>query len=102
VEPIVAPVEPIVAPVEPIFTAGCGTVDQTPQPLGEAAIPKNLVLRANGSNSGIISIGNSAENAAEGYILGKGEITPPIFVDNLSKVFVVGSANGQGYSWIAT
>ena len=86
----------------PSFETGSGSVDTTPQPLGIAMVRKNLVIRANGSNTGVILIGNTPQDAAEGYILGKGETTPPIYVDNLCKVFLVGSANGQGYSWIAT
>jgi len=30
----------------PSFSAGSGTVGQTPRPLGEAAIPRTLVIRA--------------------------------------------------------
>jgi copper chaperone CopZ len=96
-----APVVEVPAPL-PAFVSGSGTVDVTTKPLGDKAIPKSLVIRANGSNSGIICIGNSHEDAGEGYILGKGETTPPICVDNLNKVFLVGSAIGQGYSWLAT
>jgi len=62
----------------------------------------NLTVRANGSNTGVICVGTSPENAADGYILGKGEKSPPIYVDTEHKVYIVGSVKGQGYSWIAT
>ncbi len=100
--PVVASVL-VAAPLKrpPGFVTGSGTVDTTPMPLGDRVIHRNLVIRANGSNTGVLCIGNSADDAKEGYILGKGETTPSINVDNLNKVFLVGSAAGQGYSWIA-
>ncbi len=99
--------EPVAMPATPSdlqsgFDTGSGKINTTPQPLGVLAVRKSLVIRANGSNTGVICVGNSPDNAAEGYILGKGETTPPIYVDDLQKVFLVGSANAQGYSWIAT
>lgn len=82
------------------FETGSGKVDTTPMTLG--VVGMNLTVRANGSNTGVICIGNSESAAADGYILGKGEKTPPIYVDETHKVYVVGSVKGQGFSWIAT
>ena len=82
------------------FETGSGNVDTTPMTLG--VVGMNLTVRANGSNTGVISIGNSESAAADGYILGKGEKTPPIYVDEEHKVYIIGSVKGQGFSWIAT
>jgi hypothetical protein len=82
------------------FETGSGIVDVTPKALGVAGL--NLTVRANGSNTGVICVGTSEKTAADGYILGKGEKTPPVYVDEEHKVFIVGSVKGQGYSWIAT
>ena len=81
------------------FETGSGKVDTTPMTLG--VVGMNLTVRANGSNTGVICIGSSLENAANGYILGKGEKTPPIYVDGVHKVFIVGSVKNQGFSWLA-
>jgi hypothetical protein len=64
-------------------------------------VNKYVVVRANGANTGIILIGTTAANVGDGFILSAGQISPPIYVDQLNKVYLVGGAAGQGYSWIA-
>lgn len=64
-------------------------------------VKKYIMLRANGANTSIIMVGNRADNASEGFILSAGQQSPAIFVDNLNKVYIVGGAADQGYSWIA-
>jgi hypothetical protein len=64
-------------------------------------VNKYVVVRANGANSGIISIGTTAANASDGFILAAGQVSPPIYVDQLNKVYIVGGAANQNYSWIA-
>lgn len=64
-------------------------------------VKKYVMLRANGANTSVIMIGNRADNAADGFILSAGQQSPPISVDDLNKVYLVGGAEGQGYSWIA-
>ena len=81
---------PSIVDTLPHFATGSGKVDRKPMPLGHGPIRKSLVIRANGSNTGVICIGNTPEDSAEGYILGKGETTTPICGDNLNKVYLVG------------
>jgi len=64
-------------------------------------VKKYVMLRANGANSSVITVGDRADNAADGFILSAGQQSPPIYVDNLNKLYIVGGAADQGYSWIA-
>lgn len=64
-------------------------------------VKKYLMLRANGANGSVIMIGNRADNAGDGFILSAGQQSPPIYVNDLNKVYLVGGAADQGYSWIA-
>jgi len=64
-------------------------------------VRKYVVVRANGANTDVITIGTGVANAADGFILSAGQISPPIYVDNLNKVYLKGGAAGQNYSWIA-
>ncbi|MCL4195412.1 MAG: hypothetical protein KJZ87_26980 [Thermoguttaceae bacterium] len=85
------------------FRTGSGTVGTEPMRLSVVGWPvkKYVMLRANGANTGVITIGHSAGAAADGFILSAGQQSPPIYVDNLNKVYIVGGAADQGYSWIA-
>ena len=58
------------------------------------------MIRANDDNTGTITIGTKG-NEANGYILRAGESSPRIYLDDLSKVFIVGSGANQGYSYLA-
>ena len=83
------------------FNAGQGTVGETAQPLGPAwPVRKFVTVKASGANSGTIAIGPQG-NSANGFILKAGETSPPIYLDDVSKVFVTGSAASQSYSWAA-
>jgi hypothetical protein len=64
-------------------------------------VKKYVVVRANGANTGIILIGTAVSNVGDGFILSAGQVTPPIYVDQLNKVYLKGGAANQGYSWIA-
>jgi hypothetical protein len=64
-------------------------------------LKKYVMVRANGANGNVIMIGSTADNANDGFILSAGQQSPPLYVDNLNKVYLVGGAGGQGYSWIA-
>ena len=64
-------------------------------------IKKHVMLRANGANGNVIMVGHSAGDAGDGFILSAGQQSPPIYVDNLNKVYLVGGAADQGFSWIA-
>jgi hypothetical protein len=85
------------------FRTGSGTVGTDVVRLSEIGreVKKYVMLRANGANTSVIMIGHSAAGVADGFILSAGQQSPPIFVDTLSKVYIVGGAAGQGYSWIA-
>lgn len=84
------------------WNSGNGTVGTTPQAIGEYPVKKHVVIRATTGNTGTIGLSPNAGSAANGFILGAGETSPPIYVDDLNKVFVVGSAASQSYSWICT
>ncbi len=62
---------------------------------------KYVMVRANGANTNVIMVGHSADAVSDGFILSAGQQSPPIYVDNLNKVYLLGGAAGQGYSWIA-
>ena len=64
-------------------------------------VKKYVMLRANGANGNVIMVGNRADNAEDGFILSAGQQSPAIFVNDLNKVYIVGGAADQGYSWIA-
>jgi len=64
-------------------------------------VKKYVMLRAHGANGSVIMVGHSAAEAANGFILSAGQQSPPIYVDNLNKLYLVGGASDQGYSWIA-
>lgn len=64
-------------------------------------VKKYVMLRANGANGNVIMVGNRADNAEDGFILSAGQQSPPIYVQDLNKVYIVGGAADQSYSWIA-
>jgi len=64
-------------------------------------VKKYVMLRANGANASVIMIGNTAANAGDGFILSAGQQSPPIHVDDLNKLYIVGGAADQGYSYMA-
>lgn len=85
------------------WSSGHGTVDQTPVQLfaGVFEVRKYVIVRANAANTGTISLGNSAIRADAGFILAAGETSPKIYIDDLSKVWLIGSADSQNYSWLS-
>lgn len=64
-------------------------------------VKKYVMLRANGANGSVIMVGNTADNADNGFILSAGQQSPPLHVDDLNKLYIVGGAADQGYSWVA-
>ena len=64
-------------------------------------VRKYVVVRADNANGNVIKIGTTVDNADDGFILSAGQQSPPIYVDDLNKVYLVGGAAGQNYSWIA-
>jgi hypothetical protein len=64
-------------------------------------VKKYVMLRANGANASVIMIGNRADNAGDGFILSAGQQSPPLHVDDVNRINIVGGAADQRYSWIA-
>jgi hypothetical protein len=86
------------------FQAGQGTVGLTPQPIeaaGHLPVSKYVIVKADLVNANDVFVGTSTVSATTGFRLDAGEATPPIHIDDLSKVFVLGGAASQGYSWLA-
>jgi hypothetical protein len=82
------------------FSAGNGTVGTTPQQLSIACdVLKHVVVRASSGNNSTITVGPTS---ATGFILAAGEQTPPIYVNDISKILVVGGMADQNYSRIST
>jgi hypothetical protein len=86
----------------PEWQAGNGTIGETAGQIFNSAfaVHKHVVIRADSANSGTITLGNSAIRASAGFILKAGDTSPPIYIDDLSKVWLIGSASGQNYSWL--
>ena len=87
------------------FQAGQGTVGVTAQKLAVAdAVPsvlKYVIVKADATNTDNVFVGPSGVTATTGFRLDAGETTPPIYIDEVSKVSVIGGAASQGYSWLA-
>lgn len=85
------------------FRAGHGTVGTSAAQLSTIQFPvlKNVVVRAAAGNSGTISVNSASATATNGFVLAAGEQTPLIYVDDVSKIWLIGSGSGQDYSWIA-
>lgn len=87
----------------PRFFVGHGTVGATPAQVTTLSLEvlKHVIVRATAGNTGTISVGMSSAQATDGFILAEGEQTPPIYIDDANKVWVVGSDADQDFSWIA-
>jgi len=87
------------------FQAGQGTVGVAAQKLSALdAVPpvmKYVIVKADATNTNNVFVGPSGVTATTGFRLDAGEVTPPIHVDDVSKVSVIGDAASQGYSWLA-
>lgn len=84
------------------FRAGNSTVDQVEQVLAaNYEVRKFVIVRASADNTGENIFVGPKGHAADGFQLAAGDETPPIPVDNLNKVYLVGSADGLAYSWIS-
>lgn len=88
--------------VEHSFMSGHGTVGTSEVPLSSMPfeVLKHVVIRAKGDNGGEIFVG-PVGHAATGFELAAGEQTPPIYVDDLSRIGLIASEAGQGFSWVA-
>jgi hypothetical protein len=80
--------------------AGNGTVGTSEAKLTDPdfIVRKGIVVHADSDNSGNIIVGRPG-SAAAGFALAAGQSTPPIQVDNTSKIAIAASEAGQAYSW---
>lgn len=87
------------------FQAGQGTVGAASQPLAAVGashtVLRYVVIKADLTNTNDVFVGPNGVSAGSGFRLDAGEVTPPIPIDELSKVYVIGGAASQGYSWLA-
>lgn len=85
------------------FYSGSGTVDATAAQLhtGRTIVKWVIIKAAADLGAKTISIGPAEGQAAGGFVLTAGQESPPICIDNLNKVWLIGSDAGCGYSWIA-
>lgn len=87
---------------QPQFACGDGTIGTSGAMLVSFPVRKHVVIRANAGNESTIIIGHSEAALANGFVLSAGQMTPPIYIDELSKVWIKGGDADQGYSWIAS
>ena len=76
----------------------------TSVPLASQLINGPLIVKALGSNSGSIAIGNDGNNdvtTSNGLLLSAGETVVFDFVGNLSSLYIDSENNGEGVSWLA-
>jgi hypothetical protein len=87
-------------PGEPL-KAGNGTVGTDEARITEIDWPirKHVIVRAASDNTSTITVGPPGD-AANGFVLAAGEQTPPMYVDDTSRVRVVGGDADQAFSWI--
>jgi hypothetical protein len=84
------------------FKAGHGTIGTTAARAG-VGIPVALkvIIKADLANGNNIYVGHdSSVSGTNGFTLDAGEFVE-IEIDSLDKIWVVGGAADQGYSWIA-
>lgn len=54
-----------------------------------------VYLKADPSNGGVIALGgDNTVSTSTGYTLAAGAVSPPIVIDNTSKIFAVAAADG--------
>jgi hypothetical protein len=87
------------------FQVGQGTVGAASAVLVAANLAKPIlkyvIIKADLTNTDDVFVGTASVTASTGFRLDAGEVTPPIHIDDLSKVYVIGGAASQGYSWLA-
>lgn len=87
---------------QPQFFCGDGTIGTSGAKLIAFPVRKHVVIRANAGNGSTIIVAHSEAALANGFTLSAGQMTPPIYIDELSKIWIKGGASSQGYSWIAS
>lgn len=82
------------------FWTDASTVTGTVKQLPDRPLKHYAVIRANSGNGAAICVGGP-DCFDTGLILGPGEQSPMLPIDNLNKLWVAASAGELGYSWIA-
>jgi hypothetical protein len=82
------------------FAAGNGSVGTSAAQLPGRLVNKHVVIRAGSDNGNVVIVGHSADAVGAGFVLAAGEQTPPIYVDDLSKLWIKGGAASQAFSWL--
>lgn len=89
--------------INPYTVVGNGqtivTTAGTRVPLASSTAVKSMTIRALASNTGLIYVGNTSVSSANGFQLSKSE-TVSLDLDNLSKVNIDSSVNGEGVTYI--
>jgi hypothetical protein len=83
------------------FFAGADTVGTTAKQAGIALqAARGVTIKADAANADKVYVGHNASvDASSGFALAAGEFVE-IAVDSLDKVYVVGGAASQKYSWL--
>ncbi len=78
------------------FRAGQGLATQFASPIlsSSVSVLKHVTIRAATGNSGDIYVGPSGVAVGTGFLLDAGDESPPILIDDLSKVHVISSVTG--------
>jgi len=79
------------------------TTAGTAVPLGTTQVDEAILIKALDTNTGVIAVGNDGADdvtVSNGYRLLAGETVIIAKVDNLSKIYLDSSVNGEGVSWI--
>ncbi len=84
------------------FATGHGSVGATKAALiaGETPLQKFVEIKADLTNANNVFVGINTVTTSTGFLLDAGE-SVKIPIDDMSKVWVVGGAASQGFSWLA-
>ncbi len=75
------------------------TTAGTPVVLASSTATASMTIRAFSTNTGKIYVGSAGVSSSTGFILSADE-TVSLDLDNLSKIFINSSVNGEGVSYI--
>lgn len=75
------------------------TTAGTRVPLAASTASTSITIRALSTNTGLIYVGNSSVSSSNGFQLSARE-TVSMDLDNLAKVFIDSSVNGEGVTYI--
>jgi hypothetical protein len=88
----------------PDFTSGTISVDKTPVQMSSVVhtLKKGVYIHVGASPAAaLVSIGQTAAEAAAGFVTPAGATSPMLYIDDLSKFWIVSTENGTTVSWIA-